>query len=197
MAIGGSELSSAPLERLLEMLGAGDAAAEQMFRTYEPYLRLVVRRQLSPDMRAKFDSLDVVQSVWVHLLKRFREANFRFVDAAHLRAFLIQLTRHRFIDHLRRHQSALRLEQRLTENEGAEAFVDDEPPAADVLAADELWEQLLDLCPPAHQDVLHLKRNGALTAEVAARTGLHEGSVRRILATLSQRLARRRAENDP
>ena len=68
-------------------------------------------------------------------------------------------------------------------------------PPHDLLQADELWEQLLELCPPAHREVLRLKREGALTAEVAARTGLHEGSVRRILNTLSQRLARRQGED--
>ena len=74
-----------PLDALLEKLTSGDAeAAEQVFRTYEPYLRLVVRRQLSPELRAKFDSLDVVQSVWAHLLQGFREAGWCFADTAHL-----------------------------------------------------------------------------------------------------------------
>src|SRR5436309_15523401 len=92
-----------PLDALLVKLNSGDdEAAEQVFRTYEPYLRMVVRRHLSSDLRAKFDSMDVVQSVWIHVLKGFREAGWCFPDAARLRAFLVQLTRHRFIDQLRR-----------------------------------------------------------------------------------------------
>jgi RNA polymerase sigma factor (sigma-70 family) len=188
-------MSAEPLDALLEKLTTGDdAAAEQVFRAYEPYLRMVVRRQLSPDLRAKFDSLDVVQSVWVHMLKGFRQAGWRFADRTHLRAFLVQLTRHRFIDRLRRHRRALELEQPLTEAEGEDALHADDPEPFDVLQADELWEQLLELCPPAHREVLRLKRAGALTAEVAARTGLHEGSVRRILNALAKRLARRQGE---
>jgi RNA polymerase sigma factor (sigma-70 family) len=189
-------MSSEPLDTLLEKLTTGDdAAAEQVFRTYEPYLRMVVRRQLSPDLRAKFDSVDIVQSVWVHMLKGFREAGWRFADRTHLRAFLVQLTRHRFIDRLRRHRRALELEQPLAETEVEDALLADDPEPHDLLQADELWEQLLELCPPAHREVLRLKREGALSAEVAARTGLHEGSVRRILNTLSQRLARRQGED--
>jgi RNA polymerase sigma-70 factor (ECF subfamily) len=153
-----------------------------------------VRRQLSPGLRAKFDSLDVVQSVWAHLLGGFREAGWRFADTAHLRAFLIQLTRHRFIDQLRRHRRALEREEPLAEGELEDMLLSADPPPGDVLQADELWEELLDLCPPAHREVLRLKRDGALTAEVAARTGLHEGSVRRILNALSQRLARQRED---
>jgi RNA polymerase sigma factor (sigma-70 family) len=184
-----------PLDGLLEKLASGDdAAAAQVFRAYEPYLRMVVRRQLSPDLRAKFDSLDVVQSVWVHVFKGFRQAGWRFADAGHLRAFLTQLTRHRFIDRLRRHRRALVREQPLAEGEFEDSLPSEDPQPGDSLQADELWEELLELCPPAHREVLRLKRDGALTAEIAARTGLHEGSVRRILSVLAQRLARRRED---
>jgi RNA polymerase sigma-70 factor (ECF subfamily) len=56
---------------------------------------------------------------------------------------------------------------------------------------------MLDLCPPEHREVLRLKREGATSAEIAARTGLHEGSVRRILCTLARRLARRHEDPRP
>jgi DNA-directed RNA polymerase specialized sigma24 family protein len=52
--------------------------------------------------------------------------------------------------------------------------------------AEELWEQMLALCPPAHQNLLRLKRAGVPLAEIAARTGLHPGSVRRILRNLAK-----------
>jgi RNA polymerase sigma-70 factor (ECF subfamily) len=183
---------------LLEKLTTGDdEAAEHVFRSYEPYLRMVVRRHLSPQMRSKFDSIDVVQSVWVHLLNGFRDADRRFTDVNHLRAFLVQLTRHRLIDRLRRLRTSLEREQPL-EGAGLEDLLPQEcPEPADVLQADELWEQLLELCPPAHQEILRLKREGALTGEVAARTGLHEGSIRRILTTLSRRLDRERKKEGP
>ena len=55
-------MSDEPLDQLLEQLNRGDcAAAEHVFRTYEPYLRMLVRRQLRSALRAKFDSMDVVQ----------------------------------------------------------------------------------------------------------------------------------------
>ena len=174
------------LEALLEKMRAGDrVAAEQVFLAYESELRLIVRRRLSARLRAKFDSLDVVQSVWVHLLKGFRGHGWRFADAGHLRAFLTRLTHHRFIDRLRHHRLALDHERPLADDVAAA-----DPHPADVLQADELWEQLLDLCPPAHREVLCLKREGLLLTEIAARTGLHEGSVRRILKALELRLDR-------
>src|SRR5690349_18579862 len=96
------------VERLLEKLNSGDSrAAEEIFLAFEPHLRMVVRRQISARLRSKFDSVDVVQSVWADLLDGFRGDGWRFPDAAHLRAFLIRVTRNRFIDRLRRHRGSL------------------------------------------------------------------------------------------
>jgi RNA polymerase sigma-70 factor (ECF subfamily) len=47
---------------------------------------------------------------------------------------------------------------------------------------------MLALCPPAHHDVLRLRREGLRLEEIAARTGLHEGSVRRILRKLARQV---------
>ncbi len=95
-----------PLNDLLARLTSGDEdAAEQVFRTYEPYLRMMVRRRLSPTLRVKFDSMDVVQSIWADALQGFREAGWRFQDRNHLRAFLARLTYNRFIDNCRRHRA--------------------------------------------------------------------------------------------
>jgi DNA-directed RNA polymerase specialized sigma24 family protein len=101
-------MSTESLSLILSKLSAGDtAAAEQAFRAYEPLLRSVVRRQFSPRLRAKFDSADVVQSVWADLLEGFRKGAWSFVDSDQLRAFLVTATRHRFIDIARRHRGAV------------------------------------------------------------------------------------------
>src|SRR2546423_9464794 len=96
------------LEALLERLCQGDdAAAAEVFVTYAPYLRMVVRRQLSGKLRAKFDSVDVVQSVWIDLVRGFRRGAWKFDDAGKLRAFLITSTRNRFLNRVRRHRQSL------------------------------------------------------------------------------------------
>jgi hypothetical protein len=58
-----------------------------------------------------------------------------------------------------------------------------------VVQAEDLWEQMLALCPPAHHELLRLKQRGLPVAEIAARSGLHESSVRRILYDLERRFA--------
>src|SRR5204862_2841589 len=84
----GLAMTADPLDGLLDKLCTGDAdAARQVFLAYEPYLRMVVRRQLPDRLRAKFDSTDIVQSIWTDVLEGFRRAGWRFSDANHLRAF--------------------------------------------------------------------------------------------------------------
>jgi RNA polymerase sigma-70 factor (ECF subfamily) len=181
-------------ESLLARLTEGDdAAAERVFREYEPYLRVVVRRQLSPHLRAKFDSLDVVQSVWADLLRGFRSGEWDFSSAARLRAFLVQLTRNRFLDRVRHHEHVLDHERPLV---GEPSVPTAGPTPSQVAVAQELWEEMLALCPPEHHELLRLKRQGLPLAEIAARTGLHEGSVRRILYDLARRMALRQTAKE-
>ena len=178
------------LDTLLEKLGAADdGAAEQAFRAYEPYLRKVVRRLLPGRLRQKFDSVDVVQSVYGDVLAAFRAGGMRFATAAQLRAFLVRATRNRFIDRVRQHQTATRLEQPIADVKVECLPRAREPRPSESAAAGELWERLLALCPPEHHELLRLRRRGATAAEIAARVGMHEGSVRRVLRELSLRLA--------
>jgi RNA polymerase sigma factor (sigma-70 family) len=179
-----------PLDSVLKKLASGDpAAAERVFLAFEPYLRMVVRKKLPARLRAKFDSVDVVQSVWADVLRGFREADWRFADEAHLRAFLVKLTRHRFIDQLRRHRTAMARERPLGDLAPA-----DEPPSllpspSELAQADELGQRMLALCAPAHREIVQLRMRGIAVAEIATRTGLHVGSVHRILQDLACRVA--------
>jgi RNA polymerase sigma-70 factor (ECF subfamily) len=181
-------MSADHLAALLEKLTKGDeSAATQVFREYEPYLRMVVRRQLSGSLRAKFDSSDIVQSIWVDVLQGFRDSRWRFQDAAHLRKFLVTVTRNRFLDRLRQQHAALAHEQPLTNFDVEGIPPSPQPRPSEIVQAEELWEQMLALCPPAHRELLRLKRQGASLDEIATQTGLHPSSVRRILYDLARR----------
>jgi RNA polymerase sigma factor (sigma-70 family) len=177
------------LDELIEKLNGGDvAAAERAFLAYEPYLRMAIRRQLSGPLRAKLDTMDIVQSVWADVLGGFRDAGWRFTDRSHLRAFLMKVARNRLIDRRRQHHRALEQERPLDLAE-ADLPGTNQPRPSEVAQAHELWKQMLDECSPAHREILVLKKQGMPNAELARRTGLHEGSVRRILYDLARRMA--------
>jgi RNA polymerase sigma-70 factor (ECF subfamily) len=183
-------MSTLSLDTLLEKLANGESeAAARVFREYEPFLRSMVRRKLTPMLRAKFDSMDIVQSAWADLLRGYREEGLRFTDQAHLRAFLARVTYNHFATHCRQHRTELERERPLREDEAAAEPVSGQPRPSQVAQANEMWSMLMGLCPPAHREVLELKGQGVPLAEIAERTGLHESSVRRILYELAKRLA--------
>jgi RNA polymerase sigma factor (sigma-70 family) len=183
------------LDTLLERLTRGEMdAAGEVYRTFEPVLRVMVRRRLSPRLRAKFDSKDVVQSAWADVLRGFRAEGWRFNDRAHLRAYLARVTYNHLVNCCRRHTLMIEHEQALTDDEQPGLPPSARPRPSELAQADELWELLVGLCPPAHRNLLQLKRQGFALAEIAARTGLHESSVRRIIYDLARRLAAARGE---
>src|SRR5262245_16047133 len=178
------------LEPLLEKLCHGDmAAAKQVFLAYEPYLRKVVRRQLPAGMQSKFDSIDIVQSVWAYLLTGYRDGAWEFPDIKRFQAFLVQVTRNRFNDRFRKHRIAFEKEQQLDAVDTEDIPPSPRPLPHDLVEAEELWDRMLALCPVEHQELLRLKRQGLTTDELVARTGLHPGSIRRILRNLAGKLA--------
>ena len=177
------------LQTLLDQLNRGDdKAAEQVFRAYEPYLRKVVRRMLPDHLRPKFDSIDIVQSVWGDVFTVFREGGTSFAGVPQLRAFLVRATRNRFIDRVRQYQTA-------ANREGSGAIELDELPArsqsrpSEAAIANELWEQLLQNCPAEYRPILRLRYAGASPREIAEQVGMHVGSVRRILREMAFRFS--------
>jgi RNA polymerase sigma-70 factor (ECF subfamily) len=182
-------MSTDRVEELLEKLSSGDdAAAEQVFRAYEPFLRKVVHRLLTPSLQRKFDSGDVVQSVWADILQGFREGRWQFQDANQLRAFLIRVTRNRLIDRIRQTGRAVEREQSLTPNL-AQVVASADPRPSEQVQASDLWERLLQQCPAQHRELLCLRREGRTLTEIAERTGMHPDSVRRILRNLAREAA--------
>jgi RNA polymerase sigma-70 factor (ECF subfamily) len=189
-------MSTPSLDSLLEKLAQGESeAAERVFRDYEPFLRSLVRKRLTPPLRAKFDSMDVVQSVWADVLEGYREEGWRFTDPEHLRAYLARVTYNHFVNHCRRNRRMLEHERPLAVDESEAYAASAQPRPSQVAQADELWSTLMDLCPPAHRTILELKSQGIPLAEIAVRTGLHESSVRRILYELAKRLADARRQS--
>jgi len=179
-----------PLDQLLTQLSSGDSAAVgQVFLAFEPYLRKVVRRQLPAPLRAKFDSADILQSVWADVLRGFREAGWRFVDADHLRGFLFVATRNRLIDRIRQHQRAADREQPIDGDTECFHPPSPDPRPSEVAQANDLWARIMACCPPEHRPIVWFRQHGYSLAEIGERTRLHPDSVRRILRTLARQMA--------
>src|SRR3954468_24376595 len=149
------------LEALVDGLNRGDEVAiQRAYQVYQPFLRMIVSRRLSLPLRARVDSLDIVQSIWADLVPVFRRAGCQFPDAARLRSFLVRVTRNRLVDRQRKHGRVLGRERGIA-HEDLQVFAgpQHERPSQ-LLQADDLWQRLLSSCPPSHREILKLKREG-------------------------------------
>lgn len=175
-------MTDSSIDALVARLRNGDAgAAEELVRTYEPFLRMVIRRQLSASQRSKFDSVDIVQSIWMDVLEGFSRPQWQFANQTQLQAFLVKIAKNRLIDRWRQQQGMSGLSQILSDD-----IATNDTPSQEAISS-ELWTQLLNHCPPHHRPILELKRQGYKIVEIAERIGMHAGSIRRILSDLSKR----------
>ena len=180
-------LSDQSVDDLIRSLNQGDLkAAEQLFVHFEPYLRMVVRRKIHPRLRSKFDSVDIVQSVWADLLLNLQQSGRKFEDKNHLRNFLNRVVVNRVHDRYRQHQREVTHQKSMGEMELSEIPAINQERPSQVMQHDELWQQMLQACPEKHRDILRFRRDGLRHSEIAERTGLHPSSVRRILYDLAK-----------
>ncbi len=173
-------------ELVLNRLNSGDlSAAEEVFLRFEPYLRMIVRRQISGSLRSKFSSSDIVQSVWADLIQGFRKARWRFEDAGHLQAFLVKATQNRFRDRVRQQRTTMASERALTMADEDQLEYENTPRPSQEIRLTELWGEMVNSCSEPHRILLELKRQGKSLSEISAQTGYHESSIRRILYDLA------------
>ena len=184
------------LDSLLERLAKGDMdAAGEAYSTFEPVLRVMVRRRLSPRLRAKFDSMDVVQSAWADVLKGIQDGGWRFTDREHLRAYLARVTYNHLVNYLSPPPTRNAARAAAWRRRSTGLPPSTQPRPSELAQADELWELLVGLCPAGPPQLLELKRHGyPACRDRQGQTGLHESSVRRILYDLARRLATVRGE---
>ncbi|MDB5351626.1 MAG: hypothetical protein JWN86_2873 [Planctomycetota bacterium] len=178
------------LDHWIGRLNQGDVdAVGRVFQAYEPYLRIAVRRRMSPRLRSKVDSVDIVQSVFADVLRGVRDGGWHFDGRPQLLALLRRIAWRRLADRYQKHGLALEREQSLDETSPRSLPDATQPRPSQEAQGREFWERVLKSCPVAHHEVVRLRMNGYRMGEIASRTGLHEGSVRRILYDLARRLS--------
>ena len=168
------------LEDLLALLNSGDqAAVEETMRQFEPFLHQVVCRHIPLGLRSKFDPEDIVQSVWRTLLHGFREADRQFVDVDHLRTFSPGPRVTVFWTASANIAGITRTNNRSPNWTPTRHRPRTDPGPGRLLQRQELWEQVLALCPFRTSGIAALRREGHSLDEIAALSGLHRDSIRR------------------
>ena len=137
------------LDQWIGRLNEGDVeAVERVFLAYEPYLRIAVRRRLSPRLRSKVDSGDIVQSVFADLVRGVRDGGWHFAGRPQLEAFLRRIAWRRLADRYQKHGRALEREHSLDETPSQSLGDAAQARPSQEAQGRELWESVLRACPP-------------------------------------------------
>jgi RNA polymerase sigma factor (sigma-70 family) len=167
----------AQTESFAELIGRvrrGDAAAaEVVWRRYEPLLRREVRLRLrDPRLRRLFDEADVCQSVMASFFLRATAGEFALDGPEQLRQLLAQMGRNKLATQARRHQARRRDVRRvepLPEEDGA--AVDAGPGPGSALAWRELLRKFRAGLSEEERQLADLRAQGRSWADIAALLG--------------------------
>lgn len=179
-------------DQMMQRIRTGDdSGMQQLVAEYGHLLLAVIRRYFRRDMRARFDSHDFAQAVWISLYRK-REELGRFQNPRALMGYLSRMAIHKVIDEGRRQTGAkrdVRLEVHLSDVAGSRERSN--PTASDVAVANERLEELLDQERPDLRSMVRLRLQGHTIEDIARRVDRDERTVRRLFRRIRSRMLRR------
>jgi RNA polymerase sigma factor (sigma-70 family) len=171
----------------LERVFAGDEqAAASLLEHYGPAILHAVRKRLSKQLRAKFDSLDFVQDVWVSFFQNVPNQR-QFDTREQLVTFLTHVARNKVVDATRQRMDGrkfnVKYEHSLDDSArgGPDQYAANQPTPSEVVGRNEQWQRLIDQQPLVYQGILVLFRDGKSPAEIAEDLQISVRTVKRVL----------------
>jgi RNA polymerase sigma-70 factor (ECF subfamily) len=186
---------------LMERARSGEPAAVRAFLSqFEPEVRMMVRARLPKKLRTQFDSSDFMQAVWQSFFYDLQKQNRQeFANRDHLRGFLVGVVRNKVREQHRRltrtEKYNLAREERLYVRRGDREVVREvpspDPSPSETAQAGDFLAKLTAGRSPREVEVITLRCQGLTQHEIAARTGVHERTVRRIIESAWSQLENR------
>ena len=174
---------AAEFTRLLTCLREGsEQAAWELLAEYGDLVFRVVRHRLPQDLRRAFDSQDFAQDVWASIF-RHRSRLGRLETQGAFVAFLATVAANKVRLEIRRRlrQQKHNMNRERPFDSSVHYRAAGEATPSQVAIARERWCRLLEKQPPHYQEIIRLRCLGHSYREIAARVGLDDGSVRRVL----------------
>jgi RNA polymerase sigma-70 factor (ECF subfamily) len=187
--------------RLLARAKTGDEEAIRDFLTrFEWEVRMMVRARLPKKLRTQFDSADFVQAVWQSFFSDLGCETPEFERAEHVRRFLAGVVRNKVYEQHRKltrtDKYDVSREERLYIRRGGHdvprEVVSPDPSPSEAAQAEDRLAQLTEGRSAREVQVISLRRQGLTFDEIAALTGVHERTVRRIIELARARMESRR-----
>jgi len=175
--------------------GADEEALASLLREYEPEIRRAASVRLGPLLRPHLDSLDLVQSVFITLLKGLRDDKFHIAGPQELVALSAEIIRRKVAQVWKRMKRRTELNGQLTgTHEDAEHVVVGRPDSLDPATEAEVNDgiaRMLDEVDEADRKLLELRLQGLTTAEAARALDADPDVLRVRLSRLRRRLTER------
>jgi len=180
------------LGSLFDRAREDDEEAIRTLRELERQMVLAVGARLAEQIHRLLDPMDVVQQVWLDMLKQRRKNPSRFNAIRSLRAVLLNAAKRKTWQEHRSHsvcakRNVARVESMTYGKDGVlleRHFVAAGGSPFDAVLADDLFQAMLAKRKPVEAEILRLRRDGYLIEEIAARVGRHERTVRRVIETV-------------
>ena len=185
-------------QRLVDGLLRGDErVVREFYQSYAGLLHGIADRQISPEMRRRFDADDVVQSTFRTLFRRAQGGSFFFHDNERLWSLLCAITLTKVRSKSRYHSRGKRqVSAETSTGIGSEGEKKHrvEPSASGLSPAEraefaDAFEQFLAALSPEERGVVELKLQDFTNDEVAEQLNVSERTVRRILRRLQERIS--------
>ncbi|MFO0844297.1 MAG: sigma-70 family RNA polymerase sigma factor [Gemmataceae bacterium] len=162
-----------PFAELVRRVRAGEEdAAEELVRSYETAVRVLVRSRLTdPALKRQFDSVDVCQSVLASFFVRVAAGQFDLESPQQLVGLLVRMARNKLSSRARFHRQERRDAHRAVGPEGAGEVAQGEPGPERVAAGRELLRMLRERLGPEERAIAELRGQGLGWGEVAAELG--------------------------
>jgi RNA polymerase sigma-70 factor (ECF subfamily) len=165
---------------LMARVREGDQqAAEQLVRSYEPALRLVVRRRLSdPSLRRLLDSQDICQSILGRFFVRVALGEYTLETPEQLMKLLITMALNEVCNQADKAKAARRDCRRVLHRGEPNDLVDPGPSPSNQVATQDLLQEMRRRLSPEELRLVDLRYQGYSWEEIAAQVGSHPDAVR-------------------
>jgi RNA polymerase sigma-70 factor (ECF subfamily) len=167
--------------------GSQDAAT-QLYLRYANRLRMLSRAKCSPDLAARVDSDDIVQSVFRTFFRRAEKGDYDVPDGEDLWKLFLVIGLNKIHSKGTYHRAAKR-DVRVSRGSIELEFTADDSDATSLSILQMSIDEVLCELPPEHRDIINLRIEGHEVAAIAERIGRSKRSVERILQEFRKQLA--------
>lgn len=171
-----------PTLKLLRRAMDGDQQAwDHLYREHEDLMRRVLHNRITPNLRRRFDTEDIMQSAFLQLSQH--GPDLELADARSLRAWLARVLMNKLRDRIRKvaRAASAGMNETRAPTEVVEQHPDDGPTLEELAQKAELmarmYERILALPPDDRDIVVSRFVDQRSWAEIADRTGLGKSTV--------------------